>query len=201
MHHTVRVVRLATVPTVLVHRKGGIASDGRRSVFTVGHGVRPLDELIETLSESKVKTLVDVRRFPGSRRNPQFNQGPLREVLEGTGIQYRHAVELGGRRSGEPGETDFPCIRVAAFRSYAARMRTQAWQDALADELEQAAPCFMCAETAWQRCHRRLIAELLSARGHKVLHLLAPGRREPHRFYDESEVRDGHLYLCGALVA
>ena len=75
--------------------------------FTVGHGIRPLDELVETLREAAVQTLVDVRRFPGSRRNPQFNQGPLRTALEEIGIAYRHAVELGGRRSGEPGEDEF----------------------------------------------------------------------------------------------
>src|SRR5690242_14828171 len=92
-------------------------------VFTIGHGTRPLDELIETLRESDVRTLVDVRRFPGSRRNPQFNQGPLREALDGADIAYRHAVELGGRRTGEPGEDEFTCIRTHAFRSYAARMR------------------------------------------------------------------------------
>jgi uncharacterized protein (DUF488 family) len=169
--------------------------------FSIGHGVRPLDELVETLREAEVQTLVDVRRFPGSRRNPQFNQPPLREALAGAGISYRHAVELGGRRSGEPGEDDFPCIRVAAFRSYAARMRNQAWQSALADELAQPAPGFMCAETDWRRCHRRLIAELLTARGHEVVHLLRQGHREPHRLYDEAEIRDGALYLCGALVA
>ena len=60
---------------------------------------------------------------------------------------------------------------------------------------------FVCAETLWTRCHRRLIAELLVARGHKVIHLIRPGRRERHRLYDESEVRDGRLYLCGSLVA
>jgi uncharacterized protein (DUF488 family) len=169
--------------------------------FTVGHGVRPLHELVVVLEEAGVETLVDVRRFPGSRRNPQFNQGPLREALADAGIAYRHAAELGGRRSGEPGEDDFPCIRVAAFRSYAARMRTDAWQAALAAELEQPAPCFMCAETVWWRCHRRLIAELLTARGDEVVHLLGPGRREPHRLYDEAEIRAGQLYLCGRLVA
>jgi uncharacterized protein (DUF488 family) len=170
------------------------------AVFTIGHGVRPLDELVDTLQEAGVRTLVDVRRFPGSRRNPQFNQGTLRAALEEAGIAYRHAVELGGRRSGEPGEEQFPCIRVAAFRSYAARMGTEAWQRALADELAQPVPCFMCAETVWWRCHRRLIAELLTARGHRVVHLLGPGRREPHRLYDESETRDGRLYLCGRRV-
>jgi len=170
-------------------------------VFTVGHGVRPLDQLVATLREAGVETLVDVRRFPGSRRNPQFNQGPLVEALHEAGIAYRHAVELGGRLSGEPGEEEFGCIRVAAFRNYAARMRTDAWQAALAAELAEPTPCFMCAETAWRSCHRRLIAELLTARGHEIVHLLGPGRREPHRLYDESEVRAGKLHLCGALVA
>ena len=169
--------------------------------FTVGHGTRPLPELIETLLGAEAQTLVDVRRFPGSRRNPQFNQGPLREALDHAGIGYRHAVELGGRRSGEPGEDEFECIRVVAFRSYAARMGSDAWQEALAAELVQRAPCFMCAETPWWKCHRRLIAELLTARGHGVTHLLGPGRSQPHALYDESEIRDGKLFLCGAFVA
>jgi uncharacterized protein (DUF488 family) len=171
------------------------------AVFTIGHGTRPAEELVACLQEVDVRTLVDVRRFPGSRRNPQFGQAVLSETLREAGIAYRHAVELGGRRSGEPGEERFGCIRVAAFRSYAARMRSEAWQHALEIELAQATPCFMCAETLWTRCHRRLIAELLVARGYDVTHLLSPGRREPHRLYDESEVRDGRLYLCGALVA
>jgi uncharacterized protein (DUF488 family) len=169
--------------------------------FTVGHGIRPLEELVATLQESNVRTLVDVRRFPGSRRNPQFNQGPLREALHAAGIVYRHAVELGGRRSGEPGEDEFGCIRTPAFRSYAARMRSDTWQAALVAELEQPAPCFMCAETPWWKCHRRLIAELLTARGHTVTHLLGPGRSQPHALYDESEIRGGKLFLCGAFVA
>jgi len=170
-------------------------------VFTLGHGVRPSLELVTTLREAGVETLVDVRRFPTSRRNPQFNQAPLREALGDAGIDYRHAVELGGRRSGEPGEERFGCIRVQAFRSYAARMSTPEFQEALARQLDRRRPCFMCAETPWQKCHRRLIAELLTARGLVVIHLLGPGRREPHRLYDESEIRDGRLYLCGQLVA
>lgn len=153
------------------------------------------------LQQAGVATLVDVRRYPGSRRNPQFNQQPLREALASSGISYRHAVELGGRLRNEPGEERFSCLRVAAFRSYAARIGTPEWQQALTRELEQHSPCFMCAETPWQRCHRRLIAELLSARAQTVVHLLGPGRREGHRLYDESEVRGGKLYLCGSLVA
>lgn len=170
-------------------------------VFTIGHGVRPLDELVAALQEARVATLVDVRRFPSSRRNPQFNRDPLEGAVERAGIRYRHEVELGGRRSGEPGEERFACIRVPAFRSYAARMGGVVWQNALAAALAEPRPCFMCAETLWTRCHRRLIAELLTARGHEVVHLLGPGRREPHRAWDEAEARAGRLYLCGKLVA
>ena len=170
-------------------------------VTTVGHGTRPLDELVETLRAAHVETLVDVRRFPGSRRNPQFGRSPLGAALTSAGIAYRHEPELGGRRSGEPGEEQFACIRVAAFRSYAARIGTEPWQAALAEALAERSPCFMCAETPWWRCHRRLIAELLVARGHRVVHLVRPGESLPHRPSDEAEHRYGNLYLCGHFVA
>ena len=170
-------------------------------VFTIGHGTRPIEELVATLRAAAAATLVDVRRFPGSRRNPQFNQAPLRESLEAAGIAYRHAVELGGRRSGEPGEERFRCIATPAFRSYAARMALPDWQEALAAALAEPAPCFMCAETLWWRCHRRLIAELLSARGHDIVHLLGPHDVQRHRPMDGAEARGGVLYLCGERVA
>jgi uncharacterized protein (DUF488 family) len=171
------------------------------TVFTIGHGTRPLDELVATLHGAGAETLVDVRRFAGSRRNPQFNAGPLRDALGAAGIAYRPSPELGGRLSNEPGEDRFACIRVAAFRSYAARMTTPEWQQALADVLELPMPCFMCAETLWTRCHRRLIAEQLHARGIEVVHLLGPTRREAHVQWDVAETRDGKLYLCSELVA
>jgi uncharacterized protein (DUF488 family) len=170
-------------------------------VFTIGHGIRPADELVACLAEVSARTLIDVRRFPGSRRNPQFNRDALAATLGGAGIAYVHAPELGGRRSGEPGEEQFACIREAAFRSYAARMGRPEWQRALTDALAEPAPCLMCAETPWQRCHRRLIAELLAARGHEVVHVLGPGRREPHRPAEDSDYRGGKLLLCGYFVA
>jgi uncharacterized protein (DUF488 family) len=170
-------------------------------IFTIGHGTRSANELLETLAEADVRTLVDVRRFPGSRRHPQFNRDALADAVEQAGIAYLHEVELGGRRSGEPGEERFACLRVAAFRSYAARMGTEVFQDALERALAEPTPCFMCAETLWWRCHRRLIAELLTARGHAVVHLLGPRERQPHRLYDESEIRSGKLYVCGSVVA
>jgi uncharacterized protein (DUF488 family) len=170
-------------------------------VFTIGHGTRPIGELLECLAGAGVRTLVDVRRFPSSRRNPQFNQAALAEALEEGGIGYVHAEALGGRRTGEPGEDRFGCIQVGAFRSYAARMGTGEWQAALGRALGEPAPCFMCAETPWWRCHRRLIAELLVARGEDVVHILQPGRLEPHRPWDIAEYREGKLFLCGSPVA
>jgi uncharacterized protein (DUF488 family) len=170
-------------------------------VTTVGHGTRSAGEFVETLSAAAVRTLVDVRRFPASRRNPQFGKEALADTLRDAGIAYVHAVELGGRRSGEEGEERFACISTPAFRSYAARMGRPDWQAALAAALAEPAPCLMCAETPWWRCHRRLIAELLHARGHQVVHLLAPHEFQRHRPWEEAEARDGKLYICGELVA
>lgn len=170
-------------------------------VSTIGHGTRTADELVETLREANVETLVDVRRFPGSRRHPQFNRAALAADLLSAGIAYLHAPDLGGRRSSVPGEDRFGCLRVPAFRSYAAWMSSSEWQQAIADALGRENPCFMCAETLPWRCHRRLIADLLAARGVEVVHLLGPGTTVEQRPFDVAEVRNGRLYLCGALVA
>lgn len=170
-------------------------------VYTAGHGARTADELVRLLVGAGVRTVIDVRRFPGSRRHPQFGQGRLAESLTEAGLGYRHEVELGGYRTGEPGEERFGCLAAAGFRSYVARMATPVWQRALERALAEPRPCFLCAETLWQRCHRRFIAELLSARGHEVVHLLRPQQAEPHRPLDEAEYRSGRLYLCGHLVA
>jgi uncharacterized protein (DUF488 family) len=184
------------------------------TVFTIGHGTRSAEELVACLDEAGVRTLVDVRRFPGSRRHPQFNRAELEATLENAGIAYRHADELGGRRSGEPGEERFACLESRGFRSYVARMRLPTWQAALGAALAEPvgdpvvgrgggenSVCFMCAETLWWRCHRRFIAELLDARGHDVVHLIAPGQSQRHRPLPTAETRDGRLYLCGELVA
>jgi uncharacterized protein (DUF488 family) len=170
-------------------------------VWTIGHGTRTNEELVATLLQADVATLVDVRRFPGSRRNPQFNKAMLAEDLERAGIAYLHLPDLGGRRSGVPGEDRFACLRVSSFRSYAAWMSSSEWQQAIAQALGLASPCFMCAETLPWRCHRRLIGDWLAARKVEVVHLLAPGSSVEHQPFAEAEIRNGQLYLCGRLVA
>jgi uncharacterized protein (DUF488 family) len=166
---------------------------------TIGHGRRSVGELIACLREAGVETLIDVRRYPGSRRNPQFNRGALERELDAAGIGYRHAVELGGLRGHEPGQERFACL--SQFASYVARIGSDEWQAAIAEAVAEPSLALMCAETPWQRCHRRWIAELLTARGDRVVHLIRPGEREPHRLHRDSEVRESRLYVCGALVA
>ena len=170
-------------------------------MFTIGHGTRPVDELVACLQAAGARTLVDIRRYPSSRRNPQFNRDALAATLAAAGIAYSHAVELGGRRSGEPGEERFPCIGTAAFRSYAARMGSTEWQEALESALAEPGPCLMCAETVPWRCHRLLVSDLLVARRHEVVHLLRPDDARPHRLSDDADARDRKLYLCSELVA
>ena len=169
-----------------------------REIFTIGHGRRAADELVACLREASIETVVDVRRYPFSRRNPQFNQPAVSATLRLEGIEYVHAVELGGLRENEPGEEAFACL--GQFASYAARMSTEEWRHALDEALALPSPCFMCAETPWLRCHRRFISEYLFAHGWDVVHLIRPGEREPHRIHREAAHLAGELYLCGELV-
>ena len=153
------------------------------------------------LREAGAETLVDVRRFPSSRRNPQFNQAPVAEALEQAGIAYVHAAELGGRRSGEPGEDRFTCIREAAFRAYAARMARTDWQESLAHALAGADTRVHVRRDAVAALspplHRRP-PDCARARGRPP----HPARRaEPHGLSDYAEARDGRLYLCGVEAA
>jgi uncharacterized protein (DUF488 family) len=155
-------------------------------VFTVGHGTRTLEELVALLRAAEVKLLVDVRRFPGSRRHPHFAREALEASLPALGVEYDwRGEELGGRRSRKKdGTSRHPAWRNDAFGAYADYMDTPAFRDAL-ERLEAGARdgvrlAVMCAETLWWRCHRRLIADALALRGAEVVHLIQPGSSAPH---------------------
>ncbi|MEV5414252.1 DUF488 domain-containing protein [Thermopolyspora sp. NPDC052614] len=153
-------------------------------VFTVGHGARPIEAFLAVLREARVSTLVDVRRFPGSRRHPQFGREALADALAGAGIGYEWAGEaLGGRRSRRP-DSRHTALRHGAFSGYADHMDTPGFRAAASELAERARVerlAVMCAETLWWRCHRMLIADALAMRGATVTHLLDVGRREPYR--------------------
>lgn len=164
-------------------------------VHTVGHSTREVEELLDLLAENGIEALVDVRRFPGSRRHPQFSREALAASMAAAGIDYRHEPRLGGRRRPRP-DSPHTAWRNAGFRAYADHMESDEFRQALA-ELERAAArptAVMCAEAVPWRCHRRLIADALTARGREVLHLLAPGRRELHQLHPDAIVlADGRL--------
>lgn len=171
-------------------------------IWTIGHGTRPIDEFIGILRAAGVVTLVDVRTFPGSRRHPQFGKDALRASLSDAGIAYMHLPGLGGRRDARPG-SPHTALRVEAFRGYADHMATTEFQTDLGrlEQVAQATPtAYMCAETLWWRCHRRMLSDALVVRGWEVIHLLAPGKSEAHRLWDTARVIDGRIvYDAGTL--
>ncbi len=153
-------------------------------VHTIGHSTRTTGELIALLREAGVDMVADVRRFPRSRTNPQFNVEALGPALLREGIGYRHLAALGGRRSAAGAKTPSrnTLWREAAFRAYSDYAETREFQaalEALAELSGEHSVAIMCAEAVWWRCHRRIVADYLIARGVEVRHILAPGKIEP----------------------
>ena len=154
-------------------------------LLTVGHGADDRDRLGARLTAAAVGIVVDVRRFPGSRGNPDVRREALAEWLPAAGIGYRWEEGLGGRRRLPPGESPADgWWTVEQFAAYAAHTRTPEFEDALAGVLAEAADAavvVMCSESVWWRCHRRLIADVaVLGRGTPVHHLMPDGRLPAH---------------------
>ena len=133
--------------------------------------------------------------FPGSRRHPQFAREALGEALPGAGISYVHLKDLGGRRKARADSFNRGW-RVGGFRGYADYMQTDRFQAALEElmRLGRSAPtAVMCAEALWWRCHRRLIADALVARGWEVLHIAPDGSLGRHELTPFAEIRGGRV--------
>jgi uncharacterized protein (DUF488 family) len=157
--------------------------DQRPTAWTIGHSTRSSEELLTLLAAGGIKLVADVRRFPGSRRYPQFNQEALIESLGMHGIAYRHFVDLGGRRSKRLPDSPNRAWRVEQFNAYADHMQSVEFSTALEELMEVASmqpTAIMCSEALPHRCHRRLISDALVARGWRVRHLLSPKRIEDH---------------------
>jgi uncharacterized protein (DUF488 family) len=161
------------------------------TLFTVGHSTRALDDFLALLAEQGVRLLVDVRRFPSSRRHPHFSGPALAAALQAKGIAYRHEPDLGGRRAPRPDSVNLGW-RNEGFRGYADHMADPAFGAALARLRAEPGPvAVMCAEAVPWRCHRQLIADALVARGIDVRHILGPGRAEEHRLTPGARIEPG----------
>lgn len=166
-----------------------------RTVWTIGHSTRPLDEFLGLLAENGIHALVDVRAFPGSRKHPQYKKENLEASLPAAGIEYAHLPELGGRR--KPRE-DSPntAWRHPSFRAYADYMETPEFRRAVRRLEEIAATrraCVMCSEAVWWRCHRSLIADWLKSRSWDVRHIVGPGSVKEHPYTQPARIVDGAL--------
>ena len=166
--------------------------------YTIGHGRRPIGEFVDLLREVDVTLLADVRTMPRSRANPQFNEDALPQALQPFGIAYAHMTDLGGLRGRQ--KSVAPEINGfwenESFHNFADYAMSERFRSALAHLRERGRKqrcAIMCAETVWWRCHRRIIADYLLARGWKVLHLMGEGRIDPAVMTSGARERNGHL--------
>lgn len=174
-------------------------SHAPQAIYTIGHSTRTAEDFIALLREHGVQLLVDVRRFPGSRRHPQFGRDALAAALADAGIAYRHEEALGGRRASDAASGPSPntAWRHAAFRAYADYMASLPFQAAVGRLMGEGAErrtAIMCAEAVPWRCHRRLITDALLARGIPVRDIIGPGEARPAALSPHAVVReDGTL--------
>lgn len=162
-------------------------------IFTIGHGTRTREEISAILHANKITKLIDVRAFPNSRTNPQFNHLEFEVYLNSQGISYLWmGSSLGGRKSKQKLSFLHSAMRVSAFKNYAGYMATDAWKAGI-DTLsaETGVVAYMCSETLWWRCHRRLISDYLTLRGWSVFHLgIKKNEMVPHKLWDIVRVTD-----------
>ena len=165
-----------------------------RPLFTIGHSNRSLEEFVELLQEFRIEHLVDVRKVPMSRANPQFNKDTLPQALAAYQISYEHIAELGGLR----GKAKAMPLDVngmwtnKSFHNYADYALSEPFQAGLRRLIEEGHRrrcAIMCSEAVWWRCHRRLIADNLIARDNAVFHIMGKGRLEPARLTQGAFVR------------
>lgn len=154
-----------------------------RSIYTIGHSTRTLDDFEQLLEDFGVALLIDIRTVPRSRHVPHFNSGKLLRSLARKKIEYRHLKNLGGLRKPAKDSTNL-AWRNLSFRGYADYMQTEDFRAGLA-ELETLAgkkkSAIMCAEAVPWRCHRSLVADALTVRGWQVRHIISKASQQIHQ--------------------
>ncbi len=169
------------------------------NLFTIGHSTHSLDEFLSLLTQHSIKRLVDIRRFPGSKRYPQFNRASLASALPAAGIEYRWMESLGGRRNKGVSDSINLGLRNESFRNYADYMQTKEFQFAIDELLAAAQPTvIMCSEGLFWRCHRRLVSDYLIAQGVTIHHIMPTGNLQPHSLTEGAKVKNGNVIYPAA---
>ena len=173
------------------------------TIYTIGHSTRTFDELVDALQAHNIRTLVDIRSFPISRRMPHFNREYLEVELPKHGIAYVWLKELGGRRNKICDASPNTGLRNDSFRNYADYMLTPEFAQGIGQLLGVAEEtsakdggntAIMCAERVYFQCHRMLVSDYLTAHGHEVLHIEDDKRPlRAHKLMAEARMVDGKL--------
>ena len=164
-------------------------------VWTLGHSNLSFDDFLERLECYEIGAIADVRRFPGSRRQPQYSKDTMPSALNDHAITYRWFEALGGRRRPAPNSSN-TAWRNMSFRGYADYMESAAFGVAIEQLLTLAGEhrtALMCAEVLWWRCHRSLISDVLRLRGVQVIHILGLGKTVEHPFTSPARIVEGRL--------
>lgn len=165
------------------------------TVWTIGHSTRTIEAFVEVLAAHDIEAVVDVRRFPGSRRLPQFGSAELERSLRAAGLSYLWVEALGGRRRPAP-DSPNDAWQNDAFRGYADHVASEEFAGGLGQLLTVASgvrSTVMCAELLWWRCHRRIIADVLVSLGHDVRHIRDESEAAPHELAPPARLVDGVL--------
>lgn len=164
-------------------------------IFSVGHGARPLEEFLRLLEEAGMRQLADIRTAPRSTRHPHFDREALATALAAGGIGYRHLRGLGGWRRARP-DSPHVALRVPGFRGYADHLSSAEFRrdyETLLEMARRAPTAYMCAETHWWRCHRKILSDRLVVDGWEVVHLIRTGERQPHGLSRLARLSEGQL--------
>lgn len=167
-----------------------------KTVYTIGHSTRTIEDFITILQSFSISILADIRTFPGSRRYPHFNKEQLEQYLEENGIKYIHMPELGGRRKPKP-DSKHTEWQNSGFRGYADYMDTDEFKAAI-QKLESIAIkeplVYMCAEAVWWSCHRAMVSDYLKLEGWKVMHIMDKDKAQEHPFTKPLREQQGKLF-------
>jgi uncharacterized protein (DUF488 family) len=170
------------------------------SVLTIGHSNHSLDRFLTLLAQHQVEALVDIRRFPGSRKHPHFHRDNLAVTLPKAGVEYHWLEALGGRRPKQRHESPNLGLENKGFRNYADYMLTDEFRQGMEKLLELARKertAIMCAEGLFWRCHRRLVSDFLVANAVIVQHVMPSGDLRPHQLTRGAVIDGGHVTYPG----
>ncbi|HEV8082018.1 MAG TPA: DUF488 domain-containing protein [Chitinophagaceae bacterium] len=166
-----------------------------KTIWTIGHSTRSLDELVALLHSFNIVVIADIRSYPGSRKFPQFNKEALEISLPQNNIEYVHIKDLGGRRKANP-DSKNTAWRHVAFRSYADYMESESFKNGI-KELEKIAlkkrTAYMCSEAVWWRCHRSMVSDYLKLYGWKVMHIMGINKATEHPYTAPARIVNGEL--------